>query len=262
MVSRGDMDIGTDNPWITFFDAHAPVYDENVFVQNTINEVDFVVEELQLAPGARVLDVGCGTGRHSIELAKRGYRVTGVDLSPGMLARARAKAEEAGVSVEWVHGDATRFSFAEPFDAAICLCGGAFGLLSGGDDALEQPLAILRNVERSLRPGGKCLFTVLNACRTIRSSTPEDVEEGRFDPFTLTGLLTVPPCEGHEPISVRERAFVPTELALLFRLAGLTVLQIWGGTAGSWGRGKLSLDEYEIMVVAERAVPTRDGEAQ
>ncbi len=73
--------------WETFFDAHAEIYDENVFTKNTVNEVDFLLEELGLAPGGSVLDVGCGTGRHSIELAKRGYSVTGLDISSEMLSR-------------------------------------------------------------------------------------------------------------------------------------------------------------------------------
>lgn len=73
--------MSTNNDWVTFFDAHSSIYDENIFTKNTLYEVDFLLEELQLSPGARILDIGCGTGRHSIELAKRGYRMTGLDRS-------------------------------------------------------------------------------------------------------------------------------------------------------------------------------------
>ena len=244
--------MGTENTWVSFFDAHAPVYDENVFTKNTVQEVDFLLDELQIAPGARLLDLGCGTGRHALELAKRGHRVTGLDISAGMLAQARTKANAAGVCVEWIQGDATRFSFADPFDAVICLCEGSFGLLSIGDDALEQPLAILRNVSQCLRPNGTVLLTVLNGYRMSRSSTQEDVEQDRLDPLTMTTVSSVAPTEGYQRISVRERAFVPTEIRLLCRLAGMTVCNIWGGTAGNWTRSKINLDEFEIMVVAQK----------
>jgi 2-polyprenyl-3-methyl-5-hydroxy-6-metoxy-1,4-benzoquinol methylase len=79
--------------WEEFFDAHAPIYEDNVFTKNTIREVDFLIEELSLPPAGSILDVGCGTGRHSIELARRGYSVNGLDLSREMLGRAAASAE-------------------------------------------------------------------------------------------------------------------------------------------------------------------------
>lgn len=236
--------------WEKFFDGHAPVYNDNVFVKNTVREVDFLLEELSLAPGAAMLDVGCGTGRHSIELAKRGFAMTGLDLSTEMLARATEAAKTAKVQVEWIQSDATQFSFPAKFDAAICLCEGAFGLLGQGDDPIEQPLAILRNIARCLKPGAKTVMTVLNATRMIRGHQNEDVAAGRFDPMTLVESAEFPPRDGLPPIPVRERGFIPTELTLLFRLAGMSVLNIWGGTAGNWRRECLDLDEIEIMIVA------------
>lgn len=238
--------------WQAFFDAHAEVYDQNPFTRNTLQEVDFLVAEMGLSPGTSVLDVGCGTGRHSVELARRGYTVTGLDLSTEMLARAARAAEAAKVRVEWVHSDATRFSFPRRFDAAICLCEGAFGLLGQGDDPIEQPLSILRNLSSALKPQAMAVFTVLNATAAIRRACAEDVAQGRFDPLTLVQSSAHPPREGLAPVAVRERWFTGTELRLLFRLAGMSVINLWGGTAGNWGRRPLDLDEMEIMVVARK----------
>jgi len=242
--------------WEEFFDAHASIYEDNVFTKNTILEVDFLLEELSLQTGSSILDVGCGTGRHSIELAKRGYTVTGLDLSSEMLARAAAAAKDSGVNVAWIHSDATKFSLPGKYDGAVCLCEGAFGLLGQRDDPIDQPLSILCNISRSLKPQAKAVFTVLNAAAMLRRYTNKDVAEGSFDPLTMVESSEYPPREGLPPIAVRERGFVPTELFLLFRLAGLSVLNVWGGTAGNWGRRTLDLDEIEIMIVARKSAET------
>ena len=246
--------------WEAFFYAHAPVYEENVFTKNTVREVDFLLEELSLQPGDSILDVGCGTGRHSIELTKRGYDVTGLDLSSEMLARAADAAIAAGGSVDWIYADATQFILPRKYNCAICLCEGAFGLLGQGDDPIDQPQSIPCNISRSLKPQAKTVLTVLNATAMLRRHTNEDIARGRFDPLTLVESSECPPREGLPAIAVRERAFVPTELLLLFRLAGMSVINMWGGTAGNWGRRSLDLDEIEIMVVARKiAEPSAAG---
>jgi SAM-dependent methyltransferase len=250
---------GEKTNWERFFDAHAPVYMDNVFTQNTVREMDFLLEELTLQPGSSILDVGCGTGRHSIELAKRGYVVTGLDLSAEMLAQAQQGAKGAGVKVNWIRSDAARFSLNRKYDAVICLCEGSLGLLGQTDDPIDQPLAILCNISRSLKPQAHALLTVLNGAAMVRKYTNDDVREGRFDPLQMVESSSHPPLEGLTPIPVRERAFVPTELYLMCNLVGLSVINMWGGTAGNWGRRELDLDEIEIMVVARKTAEPSAG---
>ena len=242
------------NEWEEFFDGHAAVYMDNSFTKNTLEEVEFVLEELSLPPGNSILDVGCGTGRHAVELARRGYQVTGVDISAGMLAEAEKAAREAEVEVELIHADATRFTSDKLFDAAICLCEGAFSLLGSEDDPIEHDLAILFNIHAALKPRARFILTTANACRLIRQATQEDVEKGRFDPLTMVEVFTVEwdTPQGKKSLLVRGRSYVPTELAMLFRQAGFEVEHIWGGTAGNWGRRKIQLDEMEVMVVARK----------
>jgi cyclopropane fatty-acyl-phospholipid synthase-like methyltransferase len=177
--------------WERFFNGHAPIYMKNVWTKNTVEEVDFILKELALKPGASILDMGCGTGRHSIELAKRGYNVTGVDISSGMLAEADKTAKEAKVKVEWVHANATQFKSTKRFDGAICLCEGAFSLLSSGDKPIKYELTILQNIYAGLKPGAKLILNALNGYGIARRSTQKDIEEEKFDPIALTEISTV-----------------------------------------------------------------------
>jgi cyclopropane fatty-acyl-phospholipid synthase-like methyltransferase len=240
--------------WEVFFDGHAPRYMDEAFTRDTLREVDFLEELLGLPRGAEILDLGCGTGRHSIELARRGYRVTGVDLSQGMLDVARQTAPAAGVEVQWVKADATTYRAPHPFDAVICLCEGAFGLLGTADDPETHDAAILRTVFAALKPGTRFVLTALNGLAKIRSATPQDVAEGRFDPTHLvhSSTMEASTAEGSRSITVRERGYLPSQLAALLREAGLTVESLWGGTAGQWGRRPVELDEIELMAVSAR----------
>jgi SAM-dependent methyltransferase len=245
------------NQWEDFYDRHAPYYDRGAFTHHTDAEVDFLCEVLDLPAGARVLDVGCGTGRHAIELARRGYRVTGVDLSAGMLGQARGKAAAAGVEVEWIHADATEFVAAQPFDAVVCLCGSAFTMPDLGADVDAHDRTILRNIAASLKRGGRFVLTTPNGYRRIREVADGDAG---FDPVTMTQVreddFTVRGAEG--PMRYKERLYIVPELVALVAASGFEVEHVWGGTAGRWGRRPLELDEIEVMVVARRAM--REGQ--
>ena len=241
------------NEWQRFFREEAPRYMDNVFVQNTVAEADFIVEELGLTPGQRILDVGCGTGRHTIELARRGYKLTGIDLSDHMLDVARQAAAAARVSegVELVQGDAATTTLPDRFNAAICICEGAFSLMTPDTDADAHHSGILGNVHAMLEPGGRLLLNALSALRMIREHSDDAVAAGRFDPYTTTETSTHPLADG-STVTIREKGFMPQELRGIVEAVGFRVRHVWGGTAGAWQRQPPKLDEYELMVIAER----------
>lgn len=240
--------------WRYFFDRHAPVYMDNVFTKATNDEVGFLVRLLNLPEDSRILDVGCGTGRHTVGLAGKGYNVTGVDLSPGMLAEARKAAETAHVHVQLVEGNATEMTFDNEFDAVICLCEGALCLIGEDEDPLEHDLRVLGGILTALKPGCRAVINCLNGMKKIRQFSPEDVAKGDFDPLTTVERfnLEYEDENGKGVFSSRERGYTPSEFRLLLKHVGFDIEHIWGGTAGNWGKRAPELDEYELMAVVRR----------
>src|SRR3990170_3997791 len=117
-----------DPKWYeSFFQGIAlEMWRKAVSPEQTRLEVDFLERVLRLQAGFRVLDVPCGLGRHSLELASRGYRLASVDLSPQMIEEGRAAAIDAGLEIEWRNADMRDLSWKSEFDAGFCF-GNSFG---------------------------------------------------------------------------------------------------------------------------------------
>ena len=111
------------------FSNYGNKYDSENFTQGTSGECDFLEREFNYNKSLNILDVGCGTGRHSIELTKRSYQITGIDLSEAMLQKAREKAEAQKLDIRFKQADARNLPFESEFDAAIMLCEGGFPLM-------------------------------------------------------------------------------------------------------------------------------------
>jgi SAM-dependent methyltransferase len=242
------------NEWQEFFKDHAKVYDENVFTKGTAVEVQFLLETLNLPAGSTLLDVGCGTGRHTVGMAQAGFFVTGVDLSDAMLEKARQRAAEAGVKVSLHQSNIAEYQPRAQYDAAICLCEGALCLLGSTDDPYTRDEHVLGIISSALKPGAPFVTTVLNGCRHIRAISDADIAAGRFDPVTMVELyeMEVESDEGPRKITVHERLYTPAEFVGMMQRAGFIVEYVWSGTAGSWKREPMKLDEMEFMVVARR----------
>lgn len=244
----------TKNQWQQFFDGIAPDYDSEVFTRNTEAEVEFLCEELKLSKNAKILDIGCGTGRHAVALAQKGFKVTGVDISQQMLNIAGERAKKAGVSIELVHCPAQEYKPTKKFDAAISLCEGALCLFSDKDDIWRKDMAIFSVMTEALEKGNPFLITVLNAMKLLREFSDQDVKDGKANIITLT---TQKPYEIKEngvnkTVNLIERYYTPGEIVRMVSRVGLRVDNFYGGTAGNWRRELPSLDEIEFMAVGHR----------
>jgi 2-polyprenyl-3-methyl-5-hydroxy-6-metoxy-1,4-benzoquinol methylase len=243
------------------FANYGETYDKECFTQGTAGEVDFVERELEGDRSKRILDIACGTGRHAIELAKRGYCVTGFDLSEGQLRHAREKAAAAGVSVDFQRRDATQPHFRQEFDAAIMFCEGAFPLM----ETDEKNHAILIHAGAALRPGGKLLMTTLSALFPLFHSVKDFLDANAtgattgklsFDLMTFRehGELTFTDDAGQtHTVTTSERYYTPAEMRWLLQTAGFAQVDIFGCRLGEFSRDHaLGTEDFEMLVVAQK----------
>ncbi|MFW2334854.1 class I SAM-dependent methyltransferase [Ilumatobacter sp.] len=213
------------------------------FTKGTRQEIDHLVPALGLEPGMRVLDVGCGPGRHAHALAQLGISVHGVDISHRFVEIARADAP-AGATFERL--DARSMPFDGEFDAVICLCQGAFGLMTadGHDDV------VFTGIARALRPGGRLALSAFSSYFVARHWDGADFDAG-------TGV-------NHERTEIRDESgesietslwtgcYTPRELRLLCVANDLRVDSISSVEPGAYGSQAPTLDSAEFLLLATR----------
>jgi ubiquinone/menaquinone biosynthesis C-methylase UbiE len=205
------------------------------------------VGELGLEAGMRVLDVGCGPGRHSLALARRGIVCHGIDAAPTFIELARDAAAAASLDATFELADVRDLAYDGEFDALICLCQGGFGLLRGEEDG-----DLIARFARALVPGGRAAISAFHAPFAIRHLEPGET----FD--VATGVL-------HETATLRDSAgredahdlwttcFTARELRLLAHAGGLRCDVIAGVTPGRYSARPPTLDDPELLLLATRA---------
>src|SRR6201992_3250433 len=144
-----------DDWYATAFDAASA---EMAWTDRTIPEVDRVAKILQPRGDERVLDLACGSGRHSLELRRRGFSVVGADISPDLIEIARRDAAEEGLRVDFLLSDLPELDFEEEFDLVLNLNDGAIGYLESD----EENLRTFEVISRALKPGGRNLIQLPN----------------------------------------------------------------------------------------------------
>jgi 2-polyprenyl-3-methyl-5-hydroxy-6-metoxy-1,4-benzoquinol methylase len=245
------------------FENYGMKYDNEIFAQGTIGECDFIEKETGYNKATRILDIGCGTGRHSIELTKRGYTVVGIDLSESLLKRAKEKASEQKLQINFQKHDARNLPFLNEFDLVIMLCEGSFPLM----ETDEMNFQILQNATNALKPKGKLIFTTLNGLFPLFHSVKEffksQTKEGNvtndnnsFDLMTFREHSTtyVEDDNGNKKeLQCNERYYVPSEITWLLKILNFKTVNIYGAKLGVFSRDdKLSTEDIEMLVIAEK----------
>ncbi|MGB2695267.1 MAG: class I SAM-dependent methyltransferase [Dehalococcoidia bacterium] len=228
---------------------------EEVRDRLTDAQVEFVVGALELPEGARVLDLCCGWGRHSVRLAQRGYRVTGLELSVHHLRLAKAAAKRARVDVEWLQADMREIP-RRRFDAVINMF-----TSWGYFDTEAEDQRVLDGVARALKPGGRFLIDTLNHDYLMRVFRQTDWDRRRDGGFALQRRRYTPltsriendwyyfAADGkrrHQSFS--HRVYTARELAIMLEQAGLNVQRAWGNFDGS----ELTMESPRAILLAEK----------
>jgi len=246
------------------FENYANTYEKEPYTKGTIGECDFIEKEIGQNKNLRILDIGCGTGRHSIELAKRGYQVTGIDLSDSMLEKARENARNQKVQITFQKHDARQLPFIEEFDIAIMLCEGGFSLM----ETDEMNYQILKSASKALKSNqGKLIFTTLNGLFPLFHSVKDflesqtdnentDFNEITFDLMTFReqNTITVKDDDGNEKkLKCNERYYVPSEITWLLKSLGFSTIDIFGSKLGAFSRNdSLTTEDFEMLIITEK----------
>ena len=220
------------------------------FTKGTSQEVDHIISVLNLKPGMRVLDVGCGPGRHAYEIARRGISVHGIDISQTFVGLARESAPE-GATFERM--DARSIEFDGEFDAAICLCQGAFGLMT----ANGQDIDVLRGIRRALKDGGGMALSAFNSYFAVKYFEQATFDAGTGVSHEVTEIRNQ---EGvAQTVDLWTGCYTPRELRLMLMVCDFEPHSISSVDPGGYVEGPATTESSEFLVVAFAAPIRRMG---
>lgn len=214
------------------------------FTKGSDQEVGFLLQLMQLPSGARVLDVGCGPGRHALRLAQAGLAVTGVDVSQTFLDIAAEDARRAGVGMSLFQVDVRQMPFDDEFDVVLSICQGGFGLM-GPDDGL-----VMRRMAEALHSGGRLILTAFNAYYSAREQRDAHLDADTGTVHEVTVIKD--PAGAEHTVDLWTGVYTPRELRLLAIGVGLVPEDVWSVAPGDFAERPPDAEHPEFMLVARK----------
>lgn len=254
--------------WKESFDQkYLDTYLTDLTPERTSEEVDFVVKATELTPQDRILDLACGHGRHSIELAKRGFAVTGLDYSTPFIEKARFDATKAGVEIEFMQGDMKVLPFEQTFDVVLLL------FTSFGYFGNEENQEVFKQINKSLKPNGTFLLDVISGEAVVKRFNKEGIKEETTNLLKVSRIVQMSGIsinetewyDSHEQLIHNHREWMDNgekkEYEFYLRVytvpqykdmldkAGLTFQDLWGDFSGNPHNTK---DNFRTIVLSQR----------
>lgn len=245
-------------------DWYATAFDgataEMAWTERTESEVMRALKMVRPQGGERVLDLACGSGRHSLELVRQGFSVVGVEISSELIEIARREAESQGLEATFIEGDLRELDFEEEFDIVLNLNDGAVGYF----ETDEENHRTFEVISRALKSGGKNLIQVPNVLYArarlpqrswIPSSNMVELVEHRWnkgDRYMEGAMIPLrfgEVLEELKGIEFRQRLYTVEELQEIYASVGMTFERVFHGN----GRPKEPTDsQFEIFAAARK----------
>lgn len=243
--------------YATAFDGRTA---DMAWTERTEHEVNRAVKMVRPPDGARILDLACGSGRHSLELARRGFAVVGADISAELIEIARSESEGQGLDVEFLEADLRELDFDSEFDVVLNLNDGAIGYF----ETDEENHRSFEVISRALKPGGRNLVQLPNILYArehlpqrswIPSSSMVELVEHRWNKRDqyMEGIMIAlrfgEVLDNLDGIEFRQRLYTVEELQEIYTSVGMTLDAVFHG---SGKRRNPSPSQFEVFVAARK----------
>ncbi|MDO6431665.1 methyltransferase domain-containing protein [Flavitalea sp. BT771] len=244
-----------DNWYENFFEGiNCEMWEKAATIDMTLPEVNFLLEIFGLPAVGHLLDLPCGNGRHSVELAKQGFQMTAFDISETFIRSLQQKLEDQKLSIRVIHGNILTHSLTGSFDGAFCL-GNSFGYFP-----YEQMELFVRKISGVLKPGAKWVINTGLAAETFLTKFVDEKTyvlgdltmdiQNDYDEWSSCLLTTLTYTKNNRKETKRFKHYIHTvaEIIRLLQRFGLKTIDLYGST----GKTEYRLGGMQLFLVAEK----------